>query len=99
MTGGRKPDLEGLPRKNGELVFEAPWQARAFGMAIELHRRGLFEWEEFRTRLIDAVASGGDGVYYGQWLRALERLLLDKGVFSEGDLRARAEEFASGERA
>ncbi len=94
MSGGRKPDLEGLPRKNGELVFEAPWQARAFGMAIDLHRRGLFEWEEFRTRLIDAVATeGGDGgadassLYYGQWLRALERLLLDKGILSEGDLR------------
>ena len=25
-----------LPRKNGELVFQAPWEGRAFGMAVVL---------------------------------------------------------------
>ena len=33
--------LEGtaaLPRRNGELVFEAPWQGRAFGMAVVLRQ-------------------------------------------------------------
>ena len=25
-----------LPRKNGELVFEAPWEGRAFGIAVAL---------------------------------------------------------------
>jgi hypothetical protein len=31
MTGA-----EALPRSNGELVFEEPWQARAFGVAVGL---------------------------------------------------------------
>ena len=26
-----------LPRKNGELVFKAPWEGRAFGMAVVLN--------------------------------------------------------------
>ena len=26
-----------LPRKNGELVFDEPWQGRVFGMAVALH--------------------------------------------------------------
>ena len=29
-----------LPRKNGELVFDEPWQGRVFGMAVALHERG-----------------------------------------------------------
>ena len=109
MADQRKPDLDGLtgaaaiPRKNGELVFAAPWQARAFGMVIGLHEQGLFDWEEFRSRLIAEVGSeeaGSDpaALYYGQWLRALERLLVDKGLVSPGQLGKRAAEFESGER-
>jgi nitrile hydratase accessory protein len=112
MAAERKPDLDGLtgalaiPRKNGELVFAAPWQARAFGMAVGLHQEGLFEWEDFRSRLIAEVGdthpedAGADAssLYYRQWLRALERLLVDKGVLSAGDLHDRAAEFASGKR-
>ena len=39
------------PAANGELVFEAPWQARLFGMAWSLCDAGLFEWDEFRAKL------------------------------------------------
>jgi nitrile hydratase accessory protein len=95
-----------VPRKNGELVFDAPWQSRAFGMAVGLHERGVFAWEEFRDRLIAEIAKhpgegSGDSpaaVYYRQWLAALEGLLVDKGVLSGPAVEARAGEFASGER-
>src|SRR3954469_1318679 len=52
-------DIEGPaapPRSNGELVFAAPWESRAFGLAMALHDGGLFEWESFRGQLIAAVA-------------------------------------------
>ena len=52
-------DIEGPaapPRSNGELVFAAPWESRAFGLAMALHDGGLFEWEDFRQQLIAAVA-------------------------------------------
>ena len=33
---GQMAGPEALPRKNGELVFEAPWEGRAFGLAVAL---------------------------------------------------------------
>jgi nitrile hydratase accessory protein len=106
------PKLQGLtgaaavPRKNGELVFDAPWQSRAFGMAVGLAERGLFRWDDFRDRLIAQIAAtpaddpvdSPATVYYRQWLAALEAVLGEKGLLSDLDVDARAEEFASGER-
>jgi nitrile hydratase accessory protein len=44
------------PRRNGELVFNEPWEGRAFGMAVALSEKGFYPWEVFRQRLIRAVA-------------------------------------------
>ncbi len=75
------------PRKNGELVFEHPWEGRAFGIAIALCERKAYDWEEFRSRLIAEIAAferrnpGAEGFsYYRCWAAALERLLEDKGI-------------------
>jgi nitrile hydratase accessory protein len=97
-----------VPRRNGELVFDAPWQSRAFGMAVGLHQKGLFRWEEFRERLIAEIAAHPDlegdrpaspaTLYYRQWLAALETLLHDKGLLPRDVIGARAREFSSGER-
>src|SRR5262249_15841264 len=35
-----------LPRRNGELVFEALWQGRALGMALGVVRRLRLPWRE-----------------------------------------------------
>jgi nitrile hydratase accessory protein len=91
----RVADLEGeaaLPRKNGELVFTAPWEGRAFGMAVALHERGAYEWEEFRGRLIEQVAASSMP-YYESWLAALETLVLQAGLVGDEELTARAAEF------
>ena len=40
------------PRSNGELVFAAHWESRAFGMAVSLHEAGAFEWATFQAALI-----------------------------------------------
>lgn len=45
-----------LPRKNGELVFDAAWEGRVFGLASAMHGAGLFAWDEFRDRLIEEIA-------------------------------------------
>jgi|SRR5712692_2175201 len=98
-------DLAGhaaLPRKNGELMFAAPWEGRVFGLAVALHERGLYTWDEFRDRLIAEVAradrAGDLSSYYERWLAAFERLLLDKGLLARADLDARTSEYASGYR-
>ena len=51
-------DVEGPaapPRQNGELVFQAPWESRVFGVTMALFQRGAFDWEEFRELLIDEI--------------------------------------------
>jgi hypothetical protein len=63
-----------LPRRNGELVFDAPWQGRAFAMAIATVDRLGLEWDDFRRHLMAAVASEPARPYYESWLLALEAL-------------------------
>ena len=96
-----------LPRKNGELVFSAPWESRAFGMAVALHEQGLYQhWDEFRARLIDEIAMWErrhrereePWNYYERWLAALERLLVEEGMLSKAEIDLRTAEFASGAR-
>ncbi len=86
------------PRKNGELVFDAPWEGRSFGLALALHEQGLFDWEEFRQRLISGITANPTDDYYEQWLRALVSLLVDKRILTHEELTARVQEFGSSER-
>ena len=75
-----------LPRDNGEIVFEEPWQGRALGMAVvALDRLGV-RWPEFRRHLASAIAARSASqdesratAYYAAWLDALERLLAERG--------------------
>jgi nitrile hydratase accessory protein len=98
-------DATALPRKNGELVSEAPWQGRALGIAVALYEQGMYIWDEFRDRLIveisgtDSKAQEGEprSTYYEQWLAAFEKLLIEKGLLSKAEIESRAAEFASGE--
>ncbi|HEX6547746.1 MAG TPA: nitrile hydratase accessory protein [Candidatus Dormibacteraeota bacterium] len=85
-------DLEGLPRKNGELVFNAPWEGHAFGMAVALSERGAFAWDDFRERLGDEIGRA-DREYYASWLAAFERVLLERGLLSQAEVTARADEY------
>ena len=53
-----------LPHANGELVFDAPWQGRVFGTAVGLVQGLGLEWDEFRTRLVAALAADPERPYY-----------------------------------
>jgi nitrile hydratase accessory protein len=81
---GTLPDL---PRDRAGPVFHEPWEAQAFAMALALHERGLFTWEEWAATLgreIRAAQAAGDpdtgNTYYQHWLNALERLVAEKKV-------------------
>jgi nitrile hydratase accessory protein len=75
-----------LPRKNGELVFEAPWEARAFGLAVALSEGGLYSWRDFSqglaTEIATAEQAGITSSYYERWLAALEKLVIAKGLMT-----------------
>ncbi len=95
-------DDAALPRKNGELVFEAPWEGRAFGVAVAMNEYGLYEWREFRYNLAEQIALAEQNAtpssYYERWLASLEKLVTAKGLVTTEELDARTEEYASGER-
>ena len=91
-----------LPRSNGELVFEAPWEGRAFGIAVALNEDGRYDWSEFQDRLANEIAeaerTNAPSTYYERWLSSLERLVLDKGMLTTEEIERRASEYASGQR-
>ncbi len=103
MTDG--PELDGPaapPRDNGELVFEAPWESRIFGITLAMCERGRFTWEDFRTRLIAEIAAwerehtaDEPYRYYERWLAALERLLAERGLCAPEALDARERTLAA----
>ena len=76
-----------LPRDNGELVFEEPWQGRVLGMAVVALDRLSVRWPEFRRHLASAIAARPASqdespatAYYAAWLDALETLLGERGL-------------------
>lgn len=90
------------PTENGELVFEAPWEARIFAMAHHLCDAGLFSWDDFREALIEEIARwdaahpAGEGyVYYERFQAALEALLVKRGVVATGALEAETVKLAA----
>jgi nitrile hydratase accessory protein len=79
-----------LPRDNGELVFEEPWQGRALGMGVVALERMGASWPEFRRHLAAAIvarpSSEGESeatAYYAAWLDALEALLAERELFDQ----------------
>jgi nitrile hydratase accessory protein len=87
---------------DAERPFNAPWEARAFAMAVGLTERGFCTWDEFRRYLIDAIGKAdkapahgwtepGEG-YYTHFLHALEELLRAKGIVDEQSLSAKLRE-------
>jgi nitrile hydratase accessory protein len=85
--------IPGIPRDADGPVFREPWEAQAFAMAVSLHARGLFSWNEWAATLADEIARAqacGDPdsgeTYYRHWLATLERLIAAKGVASADTL-------------
>ena len=111
MTISNPPDLDidnlpALPRDDAGPVFNAPWEAQAFAMAVELHRRGVFTWREWADALAAEIAHAcaqkdwDDGShYYERWLAALEKLVAEKNVVGEADMARRVDEWDNAARA
>ena len=107
MAKDGAPDLPALPRDDaGAPVFQAPWEAQAFAMAVRLHEAGHFTWAEWAGRLAQAIKraqAAGDpdrgDTYYHHWLAALEGLVAEKGLIAADELRTRKAEWEAAARA
>ena len=79
--------VPGIPCDAEGPVFREPWEAQAFAMALALHERGIFTWNEWAATLaseIKRAQAAGDPdtgeTYYRHWMATLERLIAEKGV-------------------
>ena len=95
-----------IPRDDEGPVFDEPWQARAFAMTLELAEAGVFSWGEWCTALsgeIKSAQEAGDpdlgDTYYSHWLKALERLVIEKKVSSGEALALALEDWRAADAA
>ncbi|MBP1821994.1 nitrile hydratase accessory protein [Mycobacterium sp. OAE908] len=88
MTTGL--DDASLPRDNGELVFESPWQARALAIAVALVEKLDLPWDAFRHRLMAEIARDPQRPYYESWSAALESMVIDLELATPASLDAAA---------
>ena len=86
-------EIASIPRDDGGPVFREPWEAQAFAIALALHERGVFTWNEWAATLSDEIKraqAAGDPdtgeTYYLHWLATLERLVAEKGVATRDTL-------------
>lgn len=94
------PDEIELPRDNGELVFETPWEGRAFGMAVALNESGNYNWSQFVDHLSREIKAdpGESKSYYEKWLASLADLAAQQGLITTEELEHRTHEYATGIR-
>ena len=76
-------------------VFKAPWEARAFALALALSERGHFTLKDFQAALIARVGSfekAGCIVdnedYYTRWVEALSDILESRDLLAPQRLAA-----------
>ena len=74
--------LEGQPSEGGSPVFDAPWQARVFAMAVALNEQQVFTWNQWADRFSVAIADfethssiETSDEYYRLWLSTLENFV------------------------
>lgn len=94
------------PQDESGPVFEEPWQAQAFALAVKLHEAGCFTWTEWAATLGEVLKAAEDGDnadsdkpddgshYYEHWLSALERLVTSKGLLDKSALLGRKIDWA-----
>lgn len=84
--------LPGLPHDGDTPVFEEPWQAQAFALAVQLNAKGAFTWAEWAETLGRELAAAplDDGArYYHHWVSALERISAERNLADFSALKAR----------
>ena len=98
MSAPDEDRLRPLARRDGEPVFDDPWQAQVLGVAFSLVDRGVFsaqDWSEaLGAALRQAAAAGApdnSATYYGAVLATLEQLTAAAGAVCVEAMAARRE--------
>ncbi len=73
-----------------EPVFDEPWEARTFALALLANRVAGANLHAFRHAIERVPPAEYLSGYYERWLGSAENLLLDSGILAEGAIDARA---------
>lgn len=103
-----KPFLSLLPKHSGKReppIFQEPWQAKVFALTVELYSKGQFSWRDWTTMLSEELndrsktfGTAKESSCYDHWLRALEKLVLERGIADRISLDKRKEAWADAYR-
>ncbi|MCY3612459.1 MAG: nitrile hydratase accessory protein [Gemmatimonadetes bacterium] len=103
--GERLGDLPPWPSDEEGPVFDAPWQAQAFALAVKLSELGHFSWTTWAATLAEEIARAdarGDpddgSAYYHHWVAALEVLVADRDLIDLVALSERKDAWAEAYR-
>lgn len=87
------PGSSGLESNEEGPVFDQPWQAQIFAIAVRLSERGHFTWGQWTQALGREIARPRDAErpddYYLCWLAALEKLVAEKNLLGKTELTQR----------
>lgn len=91
------PAVHDIPRiptgADDDIVFNNPWEAKAFALVVHLYQQGHFTWPEWAEQLgreIKAAGAEDDGSrYYLLWLAVAEKLVADKALCPRAELSER----------
>jgi nitrile hydratase accessory protein len=88
------------PGRDDGPSFAEPWHAQAFAAAVALSKAGFFTWSEWVDVFAAEIArepqrpgEDNDAAYYRQWLAALEKLLVERGLATGKEISATAEDW------
>jgi len=100
MTNASSSPLPESLIEQPELVFQAPWEARAFALVNYLAASEHYDWSEWTNYLSREIAaaepnSADATSYYEQWVNACEKLLTVKGLLEPESLQRKIAELAS----
>ncbi len=98
MSAPEEDRLGPLARRDGEPVFDEPWQAQVLGLAFSLVDKGLInagEWSETLGATLRAAADDGApdnaATYYDAVLATLEKLTAATGALTADAMADRRE--------
>ncbi len=97
MERNALPAIDALPRiptdANAEVIFNTPWEAKAFALVVQLYQQGHFDWPEWAAQLSAEIAAAPDdddgSGYYLLWLRAAEKIVAAKALCGEAEITTR----------
>jgi nitrile hydratase accessory protein len=76
--------------ENQEIIFNNPWEAKAFALVVQMHQENHYEWAEWAAQLSAEIKSVGEEQsgedYYLLWLKAAESLVVKKGLCKQDEL-------------